>query len=462
MSFRFRTALTIAVLTAAALGAAFAAVSAAFNGLQRRQLDASLLEVAEQEALEAPTHGFRFSDRPGPAANDVGPLTKYGVIYDEHGSVLSATPPFDLAPPALRRLEHPLRAAFDWWFEGNDLRGVVVAIPGNPGKSLFLATSREDLDGDEAFLFHAMLVAFLVAVAWVSAVAYWMSGRLTRDHRAIAAVAQAVAAGNLDVRVRVESRDPEMERLGHDIDEMVVQLGELLLSHQRFIAHAAHELRSPLTALYGELQQALRKERDADGYRSAIVAALTATRRLKLLAEDLLTLARTRAERSDDEARIPLQSALDDASLTVEALAKEHEVVIKLGGDGCWVTDRNGDTSRLFRNLLENAIRYSPRGGAVRVDVSPGERFVAIAISDQGPGIDEAERGAVFEPFFRSRGPRRSDGAGLGLGIAREIARAHGGELELARTAAGARFVVSLPALTAPSTQQSARALARA
>jgi two-component system heavy metal sensor histidine kinase CusS len=447
MSFRLRTALTIAILTAAALGAAFAAVSAAFNGLQRRQLDTSLLEVAEQEAIEAPAHHFAFSDRPGPAANDVGPLTKYGVIYDERRVVLSATPPFDRAPPDLSSIEHPLERAFDLRYQGAHLRGVLVSIPGNAKKTLFLATSREDLDGDEAFLFRAMLVAFLVALAWVAAVAYWMSGRLTRDHRAIAAVAREVAAGNLGARVHVESGDPEMEQLGHDIDDMVIQLGELLSSHQRFIAHAAHELRSPLTSLYGELQQALRKERDADGYRSAIGVALGATRRLKLLAEDLLTLARTRAERSADEARIPLQAALDDASLSVEAFARERGIVLKLHGEGTWVSDRNGDMARLFRNLLENAIRFSPPNGVVRMEVKTAGLSVQISVCDQGPGVTEADREAIFEPFFRSPGSTRSEGAGLGLGIAREIARAHGGEIVLDDTRSGARFVVSLPAL---------------
>jgi len=379
----------------------------------------------------------------------VGPLTKYGVIYDEQGRVLSATTPFDRAPPPLESMAHRRGSAFDLWFQREHLRGILVDVPANPGKTLFLATSREDLDGDEAFLFNAMLVAFLVALGWVAAVAYWMSGRLTRDHRAIAAVAREVAAGNLGARVHVESGDPEMAQLGHDIDDMVIQLGELLASHQRFIAHAAHELRSPLTALYGELQQALRKERDAEGYRAAIGVALAATRRLKVLAEDLLTLARTRSERADDETPILVQSALHDASAFVEAFAKERGVVLELHGEGTRVNDRNGDTARLFRNLLENAIRYSPPGGVVRVDIGTVGASVEVAVSDQGPGIDESDRDAIFEPFFRSPGSGRSEGAGLGLGIAREIARAHGGELVLTPTDSGTRFLVSLPSLGA-------------
>ncbi|MDF3071758.1 MAG: Osmosensitive channel histidine kinase KdpD, partial [Polyangiaceae bacterium] len=296
MTFRFKTVLTIVVLTALALGGAFTAVSAAFNRLQRTQLDASLLRVAEQEAREAPLHRFSFTDGPGPAANDVGPLTKYGIIYHVDGRVLSATPPFDQKPPALARIKRPPGQAFDIRFEGSHFRGVFVSIPAHPGKLLFLATSRDDLDGDEAFLHRAMVVAFLVAVLWVAAVARWMGGRLTLAHRDIASVVRRVTQGDLSARVKVAASDPQVERLGRDINEMVARLDELLKSQQRFIAYAAHELRTPLAALFGELQQARRKQRGLRDYEETIDAALSAARHLTMLAEDLLTLAGARAK----------------------------------------------------------------------------------------------------------------------------------------------------------------------
>src|SRR5215216_7057087 len=208
MTFRAKTALTIAILTALALGGAFTAVSEAFNGLQRRQLDASLRSVAAQEAQEAPAHHFSFSDRPGPAANDVGPLTKYGIIFDETGMLVSATPPFDVDPPSLRSLRSSVGHAFDLWFGGSHFRCVLVEIPQHPGRLLFLATSRDDLDGDEAFLFRAMLAAFFVAVLWAAAVSYWMGGRLTLAHRDIASVVRRVSQGDLAARVNVKPSDP--------------------------------------------------------------------------------------------------------------------------------------------------------------------------------------------------------------------------------------------------------------
>lgn len=458
MTFRARTALTIAILTALALGGAFTAVSEAFNGLQRRQLDASLRSVAAQEAREAPEHHFSFSDRPGPAANDVGPLTKYGIIYDETGRVVSATPPFDVNPPALRSLKSPLEQAFDLWFDGNHFRGVLVPIPQHPGKLLFLATSRDDLDGDEAFLFRAMLAAFIVAVMWAAAVSYWMGGRLTLAHRDIATVVRQVTEGDLTARVRVKASDPEVDRLGREINEMVTRLGELLRSQQRFVAHAAHELRTPLAALYGELQQARRKERDHDYYVQSIDAALGAARHLNLLAEDLLTLAKVRAATNEECEPLPAGRVVEQARALVAPLVRERAVRIGVGGDlNQAIMDRKGDTIRLLRNLLENAVRHSPANGLISIAVGREQNNIMFRVRDNGPGVLLAERDTIFEPFFRTRGEAATEGAGLGLGIAREIARSHGGDvwLEASPTAGeGACFVVSMPAASTQAAKQ--------
>jgi len=450
MTFRSKTVMTIVLLTAIALGGAFAAVSGAFNRLQRTQLDTSLSSIALQEAREAPEHRFSFSERAGPAANDVGPLTKYGIIFDENGRVLSATPPFDARPFSLHSLRHPLDQAFDLRFGEGHYRGVLVRIPNHPGKVLFLATSRDDLDGDEVFLYRAMLVAFMVAVGWVGLVAYWMGGRLTVAHREIARVVGRVTAGDLTARVNVPPSDPEVDRLGREINEMIGRLDDLLKSQQRFIAHAAHELRTPLAALSGELQQARRKQRDAASYESTIDTALAATRDLTALAEDLLTLARVRAAERDATAPIPLHVALTRASQLVASLGQERQVSISTRGDGAvrFVPDCRGDTVRLFRNVLENAIRHSPTGRQVTVETTLVGENVQIRVVDEGAGVAAAEREVIFEPFFRSRRhTESSDGSGLGLGIAREIARGHGGDLTLEApgSSSGTCFLVRLP-----------------
>lgn len=467
MSFRGRFAVAVSAVTLVTLGGAFTAVSLAVNRAQERQLDAALLAEAREEAREGAALGgdeLAISDRPGPAANDVGPLTKYGAIYDADGRVLAATPTFHGAPPRFDALEAARERCFDLWFAGEHLRGVLTPMPGHPTRVLFLAAPRADLDGDEAFLARAMLSVFAVAVAWTAAIATWIVRRLTREHAAIALVARRVAAGDLSARVGSRSRDPEIKQLAGDVDDMIERLGALVTSQQRFIAHAAHELRSPLTTLYGELSHALRRPRDADAYREAIEAALEAARRLKLMAEDLLALARQGTESAEPYEPLDLAEVVHAATESVAWDARERGVLVHeecVGAGRC--EGRPRDLERLVRNLIENAVRHSRGGGRVVVTTRARGEHVEVVVADEGPGVADQERERIFEPFYRGATERAGadPGAGLGLAIAREIARAHGGELRLVGGPAdgpGATFLLALPARGAEDDGPSATA----
>jgi two-component system heavy metal sensor histidine kinase CusS len=317
---------------------------------------------------------------------------------------------------------------------------------------LLLAAPRADLDGDASFLARAMLTVFFVAVGWSVLLATWIVRRLTREHEAITLVARRVAAGDLSARVATPTGDEEIAQLGKDINEMIERLDVLVASQQRFIAQAAHEMRSPLTTLYGELSHALRKPRDADAYRQAIEEALEAARRLKLMTEDLLALARLGADVGEPSEPVDVLERARAAAEAVAWEARERETHIEIGGDTAHVLGHPRNLERLLRNLIENAVRHSPRGGRVDVVVERHGDVIEAAVSDEGPGIPEAERERVFEPFYRGVRERADDmpGAGLGLPIARQIARAHGGDVILDATrTTGSRFVVRFPAARA-------------
>jgi two-component system OmpR family sensor kinase len=233
---------------------------------------------------------------------------------------------------------------------------------------------------------------------------------------------------------------------------MIVQLSALMSAQQRFIAHAAHELRSPLAALYGELQQALRKSRDQESYKATIQQALLSARRLNQLADDLLTLARPRnAEHSVES--VSVTNVVSQAIELVRARAEERNVRVQTKIAAEHVCGRARDLERMLRNLLENAVEHSPAGDVVHVLVSHADDVLQFAVEDRGPGIsaDECER--IFEPFYRARMPTGSAGrgAGLGLAIAREIARAHGGDVHVERSQSdsGTRFVALIACVQA-------------
>jgi two-component system OmpR family sensor kinase len=452
MSLRARHVLATSAITLFTLGAAFAAVSLSMSASQERQLDRALLREAHEEAAEAAALGgdeLAISARPGPAANDVGPLTKFAALYADSGDVLAHTPSWRGAPPPLAALPDAGDIGFDLWTAEEHLRGVHVVVPAHPGVHLLLAAPRADLDGDERILARAMATVFGIAVLWTVLAMIAVVWRLTRGHRAIVSVARRVAAGDLEARIHMRRGDPEVVQLARDIDAMIDRLGLLIGLQQRFIANAAHELRSPLTTLYGELAHALRRSRAPEDYAQAIREALDAAMRLRRLTEDLLEVARVGAGDM-------LHAPIDLAALAREAIALVADEATDRGVTIAWhgnavASGRPGDLVRLLRNLLENAVRHAPAGTTVDLRCTAAAGRVRLTIRDAGPGVPDGEQARVFEAFYR--GPReRADGGGTGLGltIAREIARAHGGELTLQKSGpgSGACFVLELPGAT--------------
>lgn len=451
MKRRRRLIALLAGLSLATLGIAFWVVYLTNNRAQERQLDAALLREAREEAREAGQGGggrLMISARPGPQANDVGPLTKYAAIYAADGRVIARTPSLSDGAPALTEIAvFGQGRPFDLWHGREHLRGVLLPIPAALHSQLLLAAPRSDLDGDEAFLGRAMLIVFAVAVAWVVLVSSWVVRRFTRGHELIGAVARQVAGGDLSARVGFAGGDDEVAQLAHDVNHMIARLSELLLAHQSFIANAAHELRSPLTALYGELSHALRRPRDADDYRRAIAEALDATRRLMVLAEDLLTLARLSEDDEGPPALLSLEEPLRKAASFVASEAAARKVEIEIAGECGEVLGRALDLERLLRNLFENAVRHGPEGRPVRVQLEAGEEQV-VRVRNEG-AIAQDDRERIFEPF--ARGAYASvdgrPGVGLGLAIARQIAGKHRGRLELAPASegSGVEFVLRIP-----------------
>src|SRR5262249_23765301 len=195
---------------------------------EERRVEVGVRKEAHEEASESARggHGTQLliSDGPGPFANDIGPLTKYGAIFAPGGSVLSSTETFHGHVPPLELLQHAPDECFDLWFHREHLRAVLTPVPEHPGNLLMLAAPRLDLDSDTAFLHRAMLIVFAVAVAWAAMVATWIVRRLTRGHAAIARAARQVADGDLSARVLPDSRDPEMMQLASDVNQMIDRL----------------------------------------------------------------------------------------------------------------------------------------------------------------------------------------------------------------------------------------------
>lgn len=442
-----RISLGVTSVTAVALATALVLIHFALNRFQERQFDTALVALARETGRGTGSGLAALSEQLGAAENSSAFVDKYAVVYTDAGQVLASTRPRDVPPPYLRLPE--LGEPFDFQHGKKTLRGVRVELSSPAGASLLLAASRDDLDGDDEFLDNAMLLAFVASMLSLFICSLLLTRRFTAEHRRIAATLRSVAHGDLYARALEGSKDPELEQWRLDLNEVAEKLDALIRQQRRFIAHAAHELRSPLTALYGELQQSLRQERSNAEYKTSIAYALRATRRLTRLADDLLTLAR--AEHAADALEpVRLRELFDEVARELGAASSEKRVALEADLGEHVVRGRAGDLQRLLRNLLDNALRHSPAGTTVRARATAAGAWVTLRVSDEGPGVAAPDRERVFEPFYRSpelRGTAR-EGAGLGLSIAREIVRSHGGEIRIEDSARGAVFAVSLPAAT--------------
>ena len=237
------------------------------------------------------------------------------------------------------------------------------------------------------------------------------------------------------------------ERLNARLDALASAEKE----QQQFIADVSHELRTPLTVLRGSLEVALEEDRPAEEYREAIGNALIEVRHLTRLSQNLLFLVRGESGRITlSFANVDLGKFLGEVVRDIGPAAADHglDLAAELPERPVMAFADIGRFQQVFHNLLENAMRYTPAGGAIRVRLTatPGEARMEVA--DTGIGIPEADLPYVFERFFRSDRARRaySGGSGLGLSIARWIVEAHKGKISVeSAPGKGATFVVLLP-----------------
>jgi len=260
-----------------------------------------------------------------------------------------------------------------------------------------------------------------------------------------------------DITLPAPRANDEVSDLAHTFEDMLRELSEAhdeseaALSRQReFVADASHELRTPLTSILANLELL---EAELEGEQQEMAAsALRSSRRMRRLVADLLLLARADAGREATMAPVDLAAIAREAATEARALAEDHPVSVD-APQRVTVTGVGDDLHRLAGNLVENALIHTPAGTPVTVSVRRDGASAVLEVEDRGPGVPADMRDRVFERFARAGGDgERRRGSGLGLAIVRAVADAHGGRVELLDAeGGGARFVVTLPAASAPA-----------
>ncbi len=415
-------------------------------------------------------------------------------LYRADGSLLFDDNPAERAP----ELADAVARALDGdpqidKVQGRESRLRVLTVPIKHNNqtvgALQVGLSLEDVNDTMRRLLKILLMLAPAMLLLASGGGLFLANRALAPIDRITRTAQRISAEDLSRRLDLRGPDDEVGRLARTFDAMLGRLQTAFEQQRRFTADASHELRTPLTVIIGQIDVALDRERDAASYRDTLAAMREQAQRLTRLSSDLLFLARADSQPAP-AAREPIDlgNLLPAIVAQVEPLAQARQqgLVFEQAASPT-VCGNEDDLIRLFLNLLDNAIRYTPPGGTITVSATvcdateqednratplltkderrktisgafdsalaaPGpSSFVAVSVSDTGQGIAPEHLPHLFNRFFRvDRGRSRAQGgSGLGLAIAQSIVQAHGGRLVVeSAIGRGSTFTAILPCVS--------------
>lgn len=464
----FRARLTARWTVAFGLVLALANVAIYFGSATfgYRDFDAHLRTLAVTEVASAVDEyrGVHLHDFPT-ALLKTHPFTgKFTQLYDRAGTLLMQSP--DLAGSGFRLDPEQIRRGL-----AGELPILTIRIGTRGGRVLALAADNDDLGHVVAVGLYTDeiernlgLLARYLAIVWVlglaatAGVGFLLASRALEPVDRITARAAAIARGNFTARLDPPSTDDEIGRMTTLLNEMIERLEGAIAANQRFAADASHELRSPITAMAGEVDVTLKRERTASEYRETLATVRERLSEMTELADNLMLLVRLQEGAGEKLVQeVDLTALVHSSCARLRSLAAERGVTL----DSTPLPEliAYGDRRLLARvvdNLVANAVQYNREGGKVLVAghyEAPGHDgwaagHVALRVSDEGPGIPETEWEHVFERFYRrdqSRS-RRTGGSGLGLSICRAVVTLFDGTVRVvASSPQGSTFEVRLP-----------------
>ncbi|WP_432261232.1 heavy metal sensor histidine kinase [Cupriavidus sp. TMH.W2] len=397
----------------------------------------------------------------GPAASlpqRLGPALEHhpGFVAEVRaadGKRLYATRDFDFGMALAAAAQLPARQdVFTWEQGGQTYRGLRALAPvadGQPGPLQVVVGMDTALHAHFMYAFRQSLAFYSALAALASGLlGWWAARRGLSPLRTMASRARAVTAHKLDERMPVDAVPVEMADLAATLNAMLERLQRDFARLSEFSSDLAHELRTPITNLMTQTQVVLSQPRDAAKYREVLASNVEELQRLSRMVSDMLYLAKMEHGISLPNAE-PIEVADEVAALFdfYDALADDRGVRLTLRGRGRITGDRLM-LRRALSNLLSNALRHTPAGKGVVVEISPAAEVVTVVVENEGDTIRPELLPSLFDRFFRadkSRARPESDGAGLGLAITQAIVAAHGGGIGVQSAGGRTRFVLTLP-----------------
>jgi two-component system, OmpR family, sensor kinase len=357
--------------------------------------------------------------------------------------------------------------------DGSNVQWRAVSVRGSRGEFITVAIDLSDVQSTVRALTWSQVGIGLAVLLVLGVAGYWVVHRSLRPLVEVEQTAAAIAEGQHDRRV--PQRDPRTEvgRLSRALNGMLAQIQRALGASEqsadqartseermrRFITDASHELRTPLTTIRGFAE--LYRQGAARDIEMLMSRIESESRRMGVLVDDLLLLARLDAQRPLDQHRVDLLALATDAVHDAQSIAPNRHIAMEVL-DGPGTPEVVGDEARLrqvLSNLVSNALQHTPENAGITVRVGTEDEDAVLEVIDEGPGMSPEDAHRVFERFYRAdtSRARASGGTGLGLSIVDSLVHAHGGTV-IVNTAPGkgCRFRVNLPriaevpALTTP------------
>jgi len=298
-----------------------------------------------------------------------------------------------------------------------------------------------------------MLLAGIVVVGTCATLvgAWWLAGSAVRPVHEITEQATRIEAGTLDQPIVAHAETAEYRGLVAVLNRMLERLDLAFRNQQRLTADMSHELRSPLTAMKGEIEVALRAERTPRDYQHVLHSALEEIEQLTEMSDDLLLITRADAGlltpgNSPTDLHAVIECVLRGLKTRIEQ--RDLRVERSLLPEGAEAALDAALIARVAHHLIDNAVKFTPPGGTIRITTSRMGEHMTLSVEDSGPGIAADHLPHIFEPFYRVDEARtRGSGTGLGLAMAAAIVRLHGGTIRACngQGRGGARFDVELP-----------------
>jgi heavy metal sensor kinase len=299
----------------------------------------------------------------------------------------------------------------------------------------------------EAFqkIFIATMTLLILLAAGVG---WFMARRAVSGVETVTRTAQKISGGTLEERVPVKGRGDEIDKLALTFNQMLDRIQALLKEIKEMSDNIAHDLRSPIARIRGVAEVTLTSGKAVNEYESMAASIIEECDRLLDMINTMLMISKTELGVNSFSAKdVDLAAVVREAYELFEPTAEDKRVAFSCEvQDGIHVAGDTPMLQRMFSNLLDNAIKYTQSGGMVHIVASESQGQVVVAVQDTGTGISNQDLPRIFERFFRCDQSRSQAGVGLGLSLARAIARAHGGNITVVSTPnEGSTFTVTLP-----------------